>query len=657
MRRTLAIWLAAALAGVSLGRPAPQSQPDKPRLQSRLQSRCNGIGDLSRCNGIGDLSPATAPASQPAPDPAQIQRLNEQVAALYRQRKYAEAAAVLREIVGLSPKDSTAWYNLACMEALLGRKDQALESLANAVANGYRDAEHAQADEDLKSLRPLDGFKKLLERMRGASTQDQRERTAVARRIAQINRELFRLFKEKKYAECHPLLEGILKIDPGNNIAWYNLACVHSRLGDKDKAIDCLNRSVEHGYTAFRHMERDSDLDVIREMAGYKAIVARKDELQRQRAEKIYARLRERFGEGYLYGIDHESKLVFATNIDEQILQDMRQRLTEYAVAQSQDLFTHGFERYLTIVIPKASEWRWGRAIGGFYNRGAHTLYARTVGMTLIHEFTHALHGADMNGHGQTHPIWVTEGLATLFESSEVVDGHALPRDNPRLNLLQQIVKRNRSIAFKDFVKLDHGRFMRAAAIGYSQCRYMMVYLYEKHLLKTWYDLYTAGFDDDKTGAKAMEAALGKPLAEIESDWKKWVLRQKAPTYRLRPKEAYIGIQLRPAVDGVLVTAVVPGSGADRAGLKADDVIVNIDDTRIVDHTHLHQVVKSHKVGDKIRVRFRRDGKYREVTVTLTAMPAQVPKPAEPEPPAPKEPAASKPASRPATQPARKKAA
>ena len=25
------------------------------RLQSRLQSRCNGIGDLSRCNGIGDL--------------------------------------------------------------------------------------------------------------------------------------------------------------------------------------------------------------------------------------------------------------------------------------------------------------------------------------------------------------------------------------------------------------------------------------------------------------------------------------------------------------------------------------------------------------------------------------------------------------------------
>jgi len=53
-------------------------------------------------------------------------------------------------------------YNIACCEALLGNSKESLEFLQKAVVAGYRDADHMEKDEDLKSLRPLDEFKALV---------------------------------------------------------------------------------------------------------------------------------------------------------------------------------------------------------------------------------------------------------------------------------------------------------------------------------------------------------------------------------------------------------------------------------------------------------------------------------------------------------------
>ena len=50
-----------------------------------------------------------------------------------------------------------------------------------------------------------------------------------------------------------------------------------------------------------------------------------------------------------------------------------------------------------------------------------------------------------------------------------------------------------------------------------------MMYLYSKGLLRKWYDAYVAGYKDDSTGGKAMEAVLGKNLDEIEKDFVAYV--------------------------------------------------------------------------------------------------------------------------------------
>ena len=507
-----------------------------------------------------------------------------------------------------------------------------------------------------------------------------RQRIEKARKIAGINQRLLRLFAAEKYDRCQPLLGQILEIDPNNSVAWYNLACVHSRLGREGKAIECLNTAVEHGYSAFRHLERDPDLDALRELPGYKELLARKDEIHRQRAAKIRDQLRERFGADYLYEIDHERKLVFATNVDRTTLEEMKHRLTAYASAQWEDLFTHPFEGYLTIVIPKSSDWRWGPAVGGFYTRAGHILFARTVGLTLVHEFTHALHAADQEGLGQQHPIWITEGLATLFESSKVADGHAVPQPNRRLNLLQVLLQRKRTIPLAEFVRYDRGKFMGAASTAYAEGRYVMMYLHDKGLLRKWYDAYTAGFDDDPTGGKAMEKVLGKKLGEIEKDWRQWAASLDAPALRLPARHAYLGVQLRQDIDGVRIGHIEPGSGADKSDLRAGDVILALDGERTLDAGQLMEIVLGHEVDDEVAVRYRRDGKYATTTVRLGAMPQRLsaqgpgtrpapaprpghtpkpqvqptPKPGHDPEPKPKPKAIPKP---PATQPATRKAA
>ncbi len=473
-----------------------------------------------------------------------------------------------------------------------------------------------------------------------------------ARKILAYHSRSIHLAARGKFAQAEPLLKKLLDLDPTDSTAWYNMACVHSRLGRPKKALASLDKALEHGYADIRHMQRDPDMAPLRKLGGYKAVIARNAEIQRKRAEKVRREMAETFGEGHIIEIDHASKLVFATNVDRHTLEQLRGHLTAYANAQWAGLFTHRFEQYVTVVVPSADDKRFRRrGVGGYYMHSSRRLVARQVGMVMTHEFTHALHAADLDGFGQRHPAWVQEGFATLFESSRVASGCAVPLPNHRLTLLKRLLARKKTIAFEEFFKQSHRDFMRSAMVGYPQTRYIMMYLHDKGVLKKWYDAFIAGFEADKTGARALETVLDKPIDEIEADWKEWVRLQESPPTRLRPGSAYVGVRTRGRIAGLEIAEVVAGSGAAEAGLKRGDVIVGIDGERMIDPAALLQLVMSHSPGDKIEVAFRRDGKYDAATVTLGSW--RRPARAKPKP----KPATQPAKRRPTTRPARKKAA
>jgi serine protease Do len=68
---------------------------------------------------------------------------------------------------------------------------------------------------------------------------------------------------------------------------------------------------------------------------------------------------------------------------------------------------------------------------------------------------------------------------------------------------------------------------------------------------------------------------------------------------------------------GVLIRSVMPGEPADRGGVRANDVIMALDGTRLNGPRDLQRMVASSPVGKKIRVTVWRDGEETEVEVTV----------------------------------------
>jgi hypothetical protein len=69
--------------------------------------------------------------------------------------------------------------------------------------------------------------------------------------------------------------------------------------------------------------------------------------------------------------------------------------------------------------------------------------------------------------------------------------------------------------------------------------------------------------------------------------------------------------------DGVLVSGVLPGSPAEKAGIKTGDRIVSVDGEKIGGLEDYSGILKSHQPGDRIQVTFLRGGKTETIEAAL----------------------------------------
>jgi serine protease Do len=68
---------------------------------------------------------------------------------------------------------------------------------------------------------------------------------------------------------------------------------------------------------------------------------------------------------------------------------------------------------------------------------------------------------------------------------------------------------------------------------------------------------------------------------------------------------------------GVLIRSVMPGEPADQGGLKPDDVILALGETRLDGPRDLQRLVASTPVGTRVRLRVWREGRETELAVTI----------------------------------------
>ena len=113
----------------------------------------------------------------------------------------------------------------------------------------------------------------------------------------------------------------------------------------------------------------------------------------------------------------------------------------------------------------------------------------------------------------------------------------------------------------------------------------------------------------------------------IPSNMAKSVMEQLVAGGRVRRGLLGVGIQpvdedIKEAfglkdMKGVLIPEVKPGSAAEKAGIKRDDVIIAINGETIDDPNVLRNKVAGTLPGTEIRVKIMRDGKEQELTVVL----------------------------------------
>jgi len=76
-----------------------------------------------------------------------------------------------------------------------------------------------------------------------------------------------------------------------------------------------------------------------------------------------------------------------------------------------------------------------------------------------------------------------------------------------------------------------------------------------------------------------------------------------------------------PGTKGALVTQIAPGGPAEKAGLKPGDFIVAVDGKPVKDDNELHNVVAHLDPGKSYKLKIYRDGKFRNIDVTLGERP------------------------------------
>lgn len=67
----------------------------------------------------------------------------------------------------------------------------------------------------------------------------------------------------------------VVELLPEDFLARYNLACSLARAGRPDEAIDSLSKAILLGYDDLAHMDVDPDLDSLRDLPEFRALLGR----------------------------------------------------------------------------------------------------------------------------------------------------------------------------------------------------------------------------------------------------------------------------------------------------------------------------------------------------------------------------------------------
>lgn len=441
-------------------------------------------------------------------------------------------------------------------------------------------------------------------------------------------------FGRRDYATAERLLGEALAADPGHPTHLYNLACLHSLRGEAAPAAARLQEAIAAGFREWTILQEDPDLAFLRSSPAFAPVreimerSARTGSGGHGAAEVSLRGWLDRFGASrYRVERDERRNLLVATSLDEASHREMIEGIDRLADQLSGSLFGEAPRHPVLLVVARpedAASFFGEETTAGLYEHSRRRLVTRDIGESLRHEFVHALHHACMERLGQRHPIWVQEGLATLFESYAAEPGGEIAfRPNSRHNVAYRAARAGVVRPWREVLAASPDRFMQQSARLYPQVRSMWEFIAAEAGLARFWRLYLDTFAESPDGSLALREAFGEEIDAIDRRWRRWVVERGPIDDAVRPGDASLGIEGEDRPDGVLVRGVLPGSAASAAGVRRGDLLVEIDGEEIRSTRELLLAIAGREVGERVRVAVRRGGDRLALEATLRPLPRQ----------------------------------
>jgi len=323
------------------------------------------------------------------------------------------------------------------------------------------------------------------------------------------------------------LIERHLQREPSDAVMLYNAACVQCRLGELDQAAAYLIKALKAGFADISYARRDPDLRPLRSHPIFRAIVDARDAADETLARRQMRQWRSRLGDPpYRYEVDTARRLIVISALDDRTNASVHRLLQTHADHLQQTLFpsTRG---YVLVVIPTredAADLLTRPNVAGLYNHRRRELVTLGKPRALRHELAHALHHGHMDELGQDHPLWIQEGLASLYETYELDDaGTARFEPNDRHGQVKTLAINGWLLSWTELAAIESDAIRSEAFRVYPQLRSIFRFIDDQGKLEPWYRAYIDSFDTDQTGITALETVFGQPVADVEAAWRRWL--------------------------------------------------------------------------------------------------------------------------------------
>ncbi len=441
-------------------------------------------------------------------------------------------------------------------------------------------------------------------------------------------REVTDALAQRRSADALTRARAWLERAPGDASMLALAAQAAAQGGDQRMAAALLKRAIDEGYTDFAAIEQCADFSVLRRHESWSIVQAamtsaraRNDAGALTGGEAVRAvdAWRMEHTSGYRAFPDGNTNTILVTGQDSVSREELQSMVASIEKDQAKRLFGGGLRQPVALIIAAGAD---GETDGitekhaGRYEHGTRRLLTRDTGATLRHEFTHAMHFAHMERLGQLHPIWLREGLATLYETCRWnPDGSLAFLPNERADAALGLMELERAPSLRTLLTLPEPAFQQDGESTYPLVRSLMEFVSSRGALERLYAEATAGYRDDPECTKALERALGASLEAIERDWAKWVQargRQNLSTDSTQPS---IGVVVEDHPDGARIVRFLTKSPARDGGLQPTAVIVGINGEPVRSARELGVALTRQPLQETVNLRFRQGDSYATVEV------------------------------------------